>query len=118
MSELANGWKATPLSNVVLSSVGGMWGSAVESEETTRVRVIRGAEFRDWATARAQSAPQRFISDSGLAARRLEIGDVVLEVSGGGPNQPVGRTVLIDELATRLSDLPLICSNFCRRLVL
>lgn len=118
MRELPSGWETAPISHVVMSSVGGMWGSAVESEQTTAVRVIRGAEFRDWATARAQSAPQRFVPDSGLASRRLEIGDIVLEVSGGGPTQPVGRTVLIDELTTRLSDLPLICSNFCRRLVL
>jgi len=48
----------------------------------------------------------------------LEIGDIVLEVSGGGPTQPVGRTVLVDEQAIRSSDLPLICSNFCRRLVM
>jgi type I restriction enzyme S subunit len=48
----------------------------------------------------------------------LDTGDLVLEVSGGGPTQPVGRTVLIDEQAMRSSDHPLICSNFCRRLVL
>ena len=114
MSELPNGWETTPINNVVMSSVGGMWGSAVKSEQTTLVRVIRGAEFRDWATARAQTAPHRFVPDSGFASRRLEIGDIVLEVSGGGPTQPVGRTVLIDEQTSRLSDLPLICSNFCR----
>jgi type I restriction enzyme S subunit len=118
MSSLPTGWETTSLNNVVTSSVGGMWGSGDESEATSRVRVIRGAEFRDWAAARARLAPERFVPDSGLTSRRLEIGDIVLEVSGGGPTQPVGRTVLIDEQTTRSSDLPLICSNFCRRLTL
>src|SRR5207249_4188964 len=38
------------------------------------------------------------------------------EVSGGGPNQPVGRTLLIDHEALKRADAPLVCSNFFRLL--
>lgn len=103
---------------MVASSVGGVWGSATEGEGDVPVRVIRGAEFRDWSATRAQSAPRRFIPAAALASRQLKVGDIVLEVSGGGPTQPVGRTVLIDKNAMNSTPEPLICSNFCRRLVM
>jgi hypothetical protein len=32
-----------------------------------------------------------------LEKRRLHFGDIILEKSGGGPNQPVGRVVLFDK---------------------
>src|SRR6201999_3437866 len=31
-----------------------------------------------------------------LATRRLKIGDIILEKSGGGPDQPVGRVAMFD----------------------
>ena len=118
MSDLPQGWAEATLEALVSSSVGGMWGSATRGEGDVPVRVIRGAEFRDWSTTRAHSAPRRYIPVSSLSSRQLKVGDLVLEVSGGGPTQPVGRTVLIDEQALNSADEPLICSNFCRRLVL
>ena len=118
MSQSPEGWVETPLDTVVSSSVGGMWGSPTPNGGDVPVRVIRGAEFRDWSTTRAASAPRRFIPAAALASRQLKLGDIVLEVSGGGPTQPVGRTVLIDEEALKSAEDALICSNFCRRIVL
>src|SRR5208282_359415 len=34
---------------------------------------------------------------------------------GGGPDQPVGRTLVIDKAALERSTNPLACSNFCRQ---
>lgn len=118
MNTLPASWVETPLETIVTSSVGGIWGSATKGEGGVPVRVVRGAEFRDWSRTRAQTAPRRFIPAAALASRQLKIGDIVLEVSGGGPTQPVGRTALIDSEAVNSADEPLICSNFCRRLVL
>ncbi|MCT8127242.1 restriction endonuclease subunit S [Alishewanella sp. BS5-314] len=52
---------------------------------------------------------------SSLEKRALEIGDILIEISGGGPDQPVGRTVLIDECAIDINkDYPKVCTNFIR----
>src|SRR5439155_8881925 len=51
-----------------------------------------------------------------LARRELRLGDLVLEVSGGGPSQPVGRVVVIDSETLDFATYPLIPSNFCRRI--
>jgi type I restriction enzyme S subunit len=42
-----------------------------------------------------------------LERRRLRLGDILLEKSGGGPKQPVGRVVFVDE---ELEDA--VCANF------
>jgi type I restriction enzyme S subunit len=58
----------------------------------------------------------RAIKRSSLAKRRLERGDLVVEISGGGAGQPVGRTLLIDDEALARADAPLVCANFCRQM--
>jgi type I restriction enzyme S subunit len=117
-NELPQGWIMAKLDEVVSSALGGDWGKGAEelTEGLARVRVIRGTEFKTWRDNRGTSAAERYVKISSLEKRRLRKGDLVLEVSGGGPNQPVGRTVLIDDEALNRTDAPLICSNFFRLL--
>lgn len=105
------------LQTIVTSSIGGAWGQATQlSSDSVQVTVVRGAEFRQWKARRAADAPRRWMPSKQATSRVLEIGDLVLEVSGGGPDQPVGRIVLVDETAIQLSPTTLVASNFCRRL--
>ena len=118
MSAEDSGWNYVPLSEVIEDAIGGLWGSPPDPQKDgeTEVRVVRGADFRNWATQRAGGAAARRIPDKALARRELHPGDLVLEVSGGGPSQPVGRVLLVDERAVSETPFPLICSNFCRKL--
>lgn len=120
MTEPPGGWAVTPLDSVVTFSIGGLWGSKPNDAAVgaPTVAVMRGADYRNWADARASGAAIRSVSLKAAETRRLEVGDLVVEISGGGPTQPVGRVVVIDEPALRSTTLPLIHSNFCRRLVL
>ncbi len=43
-------------------------------------------------------------------------GDIVIEISGGAPDQPVGRSLIIDGKILEKAKNPLICSNFCRQI--
>jgi type I restriction enzyme S subunit len=117
--ELPEGWAETTLEEIVVHALGGEWGVAPEEAERrpelARVRVIRGTEFRDWNRDRGATAAERAIKRTSLAKRRLAAGDLVIEISGGGVGQPVGRALLIDEAALGGTDLPLVCSNFCRQ---
>jgi len=118
--ELPEGWAETTLDEIVVHKLGGEWGEdprkAAERPDLVRVRVIRGTDFRHWERHRGTTAEERLIKPVSLARRQLAVGDLVVEVSGGGASQPVGRTLLIDEEAIRRAGgVPLICSNFCRQ---
>src|SRR5436309_2110473 len=118
MIKLPKGWAETSLTNIVVSSLGGDWGKdcADSLNGYKKVRVVRGTDFKDWKFRRAARAAERCIKQSSLASRRLAEGDIVVEISGGGPTQPVGRTILIDKAALDNSPLPLVCSNFFRQI--
>ncbi len=111
-------WRTSSLSDLVEDAIGGLWGSAPGSgkPDEADVLVVRGADFRDWSKRRALDAAPRRVPIRSLARRVLKQGDLVLEVSGGSSAQPVGRVVVIDELAVSQVSIPLICSNFCRKL--
>ncbi len=117
--ELPEGWAEATFEEIVVHKLGGEWGAdpaeADRDPDFVRVRVIRGTDFRDWERDKGSSAEPRAIKRSSLARRQLRAGDLVIEISGGGVSQPVGRAVLIDEETLRRADAPLICSNFCRQ---
>jgi len=106
-----------PLRDLVLFVIGGDWGKVPTKNSLgyVEVKVVRGTDFKIWDEQRAQSASIRMILESSLLKRKLEHGDIVVEISGGGPDQPVGRTIIIDETALN-EPMPLISSNFFRKL--
>lgn len=114
----SNGSNPVPLADLVEDTIGGLWGDSPDSAEPDNIAVlvIRGADFRHWASHRAANAARRAIPRRLLARRELRLGDLVLEVSGGGPSQPVGRVVVIDGETLDSATHPLIPSNFCRRI--
>jgi type I restriction enzyme S subunit len=118
--ELPEGWAETTLEEIVVHALGGEWGleprEAEGNPDLARVRVIRGTEFREWSRDRGATAAERAIKRTSLEKRRLALGDLVIEISGGGVGQPVGRALLIDEeTLRRAGGAPLVCSNFCRQ---
>jgi type I restriction enzyme, S subunit len=117
--ELPEGWTETALEEIVVHALGGEWGEEPERADTdaglVRVSVVRGTEFRDWKRGKGKDAALRAIKKDSLEKRRLAPGDLVVEISGGGAGQPVGRTLLIDEAALSSAAHPLVCSNFCRQ---
>jgi type I restriction enzyme S subunit len=111
---LPEGWADLFLDDMVVHAIGGEWGEAVEAPGLVKVSVIRGTEFRSWARDRGATAAERWIRRSRLGRRLLQEGDIVVEISGGGPGQPVGRTLRIDGEALHRAKNPLVCANFCR----
>jgi len=116
--EVPEGWAEVALEEVVVHAISGEWGQPDEGELAPgweRVRVLRGLDFKNWPRHRGTEAALRRVRRESLEKRRLRPGDIVVEVSGGGANQPVGRTLLVDDEALAKGE-PLICSNFCRQL--
>jgi type I restriction enzyme S subunit len=116
---LPEGWAEATFEEIVVHKLGGEWGADPEAAEgdpdLVRVRVIRGTDFREWERDKGATAQPRAVKRASLEKRQLRAGDLVIEISGGGVSQPVGRAVLIDEETLRRADAPLICSNFCRQ---
>jgi type I restriction enzyme S subunit len=118
-SNLPEGWAESVLENIIIHALGGEWGMAHTDgfqTDMVRVNVVRGTEFKNWDQKKGASAAERIIQKSSLIKRKLKVGDIVVEISGGGPDQPVGRTALIDGDAIKQAANPLICSNFCRQI--
>lgn len=107
-----------PLKELVDFSLGGDWGKNPDEklEDYVKVKVVRGTEFANWWKHKANTAALRQIKKSSFEKRQLKSGDLVVEVSGGGPSQPVGRIVVIDDNVIANSDYPLVCSNFFRQI--
>ena len=94
------------IGDLLESTVGGVWG-AEPGEEACNVEIVRSTNFDNDGTLHLAAAAARSISEKQLTNRALRAGDILLEKSGGGPHQPVGRVVRVT------ADLPEhTCSNF------
>lgn len=91
-------------------SIGGVWGEEPGSSEVD-VRVYRSTEFDAGGRLSIEGGVMRSITHRQLDSRRLREGDILLEKSGGGPNQPVGRVMYV----SRAPD-PAVCANFVQLL--
>jgi type I restriction enzyme S subunit len=117
--EYKDTWLTPSLEDVVMFVIGGDWGKepTILDEDYVEVLCIRGSEIRDWSKNKGNTASIRAIKKSSLETRQLIEGDILLEISGGGPDQPVGRTVLIDkQTLSYLPEKPKVCTNFLRLL--
>ena len=112
-----NGWHLTQLKELFDFVIGGDWGKLPEYDDSefSEVLCIRGSEFRNWSKDKGKTSSLRKIKNASLIKRKLKKGDLLIEISGGGPDQPVGRTVLIDEeVLSFQSNMPKVCTNFLR----
>ena len=104
---MRDGWKALPLSDVVEHTIGGVWGAESGTDEV-EVTVVRSTEFTKRGYLNFETGVSRSIKLSQLKSRELKVGDILLEKSGGGPDQPVGRVVYVTgEIPSKF-----VCSNF------
>jgi type I restriction enzyme S subunit len=92
---VAGGFEGTPtrLQRCFLPPVGGSWGSDPGTAEVD-CACIRAADF-DFPNLRPlPTSPARSYSARELRSRVLATGDLVIEKSGGGERQPVGRVIV------------------------
>jgi type I restriction enzyme, S subunit len=94
------------LSSLLESTVGGVWGSE-PGTDAVDVQVVRSTEFSNDGRLK-DNGIIRSITASQLASRKLTSGDILLEKSGGGPKQPVGRVVFVEKTPA----IPTVCANF------
>lgn len=105
-----------PVGNLVAYSRGGGWGKETPFEGSSRVAIIRGADFPSVAQGSYGNLPVRYEKDSKVNSVALRAGDIVLENSGGTVSRPTGRTVFVTNELIGAYDCPVIPASFCRLL--
>ena len=73
----------------------GLWKG--EKPPFVNVGVIRNTNFTKEGTLDDSDIAYLDVEAKKLEKRRLQFGDIILEKSGGGPKQPVGRVALFDK---------------------
>jgi type I restriction enzyme, S subunit len=90
---MKTGWKTKTLEDVCQFS-NGLWKG--EKPPFVNVGVIRNTNFTKEGTLDDSDIAYLDVEAKKLEKRRLQFGDIILEKSGGGPKQPVGRVALFD----------------------
>lgn len=82
------------LKELLETKVSGEWGT--EDIDGSGVKIIRTANFTNLGVIDYTNVVTRIIDTKKIEAKKLKKGDVIIEKSGGSPNQPVGRVVYFD----------------------
>lgn len=77
------------LKDLPFEEINGLWKT--EKEDYINVCVIRSTEFSDYGAICFDKLEPMPVKKSQYKTRKLFPGDIILERSGGGPDQPVGR---------------------------
>jgi type I restriction enzyme S subunit len=117
MGEIPTGWMASSVGPLLISTIGGDWGTDMPDEKHTEaVRIIRGTDLPALKAGKYSAPPSRFVETKKLVNRRLKVGDLVLEVSGGSKDQPTGRALYISESLLEQLGGAAVPASFCRLL--
>ncbi len=112
LGEVPGHWRVQRLKRSVASCRNGIWGDEAEGGPNDIV-CVRVADFnRQKLEAVLNSPTMRSVTEKERSGRLLKRGNLLLEKSGGGENQPVGCVVIYDH------DEPAVCSNFVAKMEL
>ena len=101
------------LADIVETFISGDWGEESISEETSNaVYCVRGAEIVPIINHDFTNIPKRYICKRSKETKVLQVGDLIIEKSGGSPTQSTGRIVYVSEDLIKAKG-NIICSNFC-----
>jgi type I restriction enzyme S subunit len=88
------GWKSQTLAELCDFS-SGLWKG--KQPPYRNVGVIRNTNFNADGTLNDSDIAYLDVEERQFAKRALQFGDIILEKSGGGPKQPVGRVIFFDK---------------------
>ena len=108
-------WSTGTFRELIQSTLNGDWGKeAPTGNNTEKVYCIRGADIPEVKAGNKGKMPTRYILPKNLANKKLEAGDIVVEISGGSPTQSTGRCTAITQSLLDRYDSSMVCTNFCK----
>ncbi len=112
LGQVPGHWHVDRLKASIVSSKNGIWGDESKGDDDD-IPCVRVADFdRQKLRVELMDPTIRNVTAKERDGRTLAKGDLLLEKSGGGENQPVGCVVLYDD------ERPAVCSNFVARVQL
>lgn len=115
LNNIPKGWKESQLDSLINYCIGGDWGDESQlSSDYVAAKVIRATDFSNWDKSNGKNAQIRYLKTASIEKRELKDNDIVIEISGGSPEQPVGRSIIIDK--DKQDEQIYVCSNFFRLL--
>ncbi|MFR7591996.1 MAG: restriction endonuclease subunit S [Longibaculum sp.] len=115
LGDIPETFEIKKIGDVINYYIGGGWGNDESSANfPIDAYVIRGADFPKVIKGDISSTPKRFHKNSNYKTRKLVVGDIVFEISGGTQEQPVGRSVLITKGLLEQYNNSVICASFCK----
>jgi type I restriction enzyme, S subunit len=94
LGDIPRDWDARPLRSLISDDLSGDWG---EDEGEVTLSVLRSTNFTDSGNLELDDVAQRGFTLSKALEVQVHPDDILVERSGGGPNQPVGRVAMIRE---------------------
>lgn len=91
---LPESWGVDNLENEYIEFKNGLWKG--EKEPFVKAKVLRNTNFKNDGTIRLNNIAELDVEEKQFKTREIINGDIILERSGGGPAQPVGRVVFFD----------------------
>lgn len=91
---IPNGWEEKKLGDIC-EFRNGLWTG--KKDPFIECNVIRNANFTKDFKLNYENVVRINVEEKQFPVRELKYGDLILEKSGGGPNQPVGRVVIFDK---------------------
>ena len=92
-----NEWRKVRIEEVFKKVISGEWGEEnIEDSENT-VYIIRTTNFKNDGSIdiKEKEVIKRKIEKNKIIDKKLEEKDIIIEKSGGSPNQPVGRVYIL-----------------------
>ena len=106
------------LKKLLIHSVAGDWGKDIDEESGSdyqKCLVIRATEFDNLYNLKLDNSrvKYRFIPTNKIRKVDIQKNDLLIEKSGGSPDQPVGRIAILRKEI--LEDKNIFCSNFIHK---
>lgn len=90
---MSNSWNTTTIKDAC-EQMNGIWKGA--KPPFTTAKILRTTNFSKDCKMKLDDLAIIEVEEKKMNARRLKRGDIIVEKSGGGPKQPVGRVILFD----------------------
>ncbi len=88
--------KVLSIFELPIKEINGMWKTD-EKNDVMYVSIIRSTEIQPYGEISYDTAQKHKVKKSQFTDKKLLPGDIIVERSGGGPDQPVGRVCFFDK---------------------
>ncbi|MCD2348249.1 restriction endonuclease subunit S [Clostridium guangxiense] len=119
MGMIPKKWKTGKFIDFIDTILGGDWGKeSLQGNYKKKVYCLRGADIPEVRCGNKGKLPKRYILEKNYKNKKLNSGDLVIEISGGSPTQSTGRITYITQEMFGKYDADFVCTNFCRAITL